>query len=99
MRACILHFPVLAPVCPPHSPRPSFEALCPYPHKNIVTAYGVCTDAPDGQLRVVMELCVKSLWDLLQEQKGKVRTPHNNAAQCAFQSTRPGVSRLCNPAP
>jgi serine/threonine protein kinase len=51
----------------------SFEALSPYPHPNVVTAYGVCTDAPDGQLRIVMELCVKSLWDLLDEQKPKVR--------------------------
>jgi hypothetical protein len=51
----------------------SFEALCPYPHKNIVTVYGICTDAPDGQLRIVMELCVKSVWQLLDEEQEKVR--------------------------
>ncbi len=50
----------------------SFEALCPYPHKNIVTAYGICTDAPDGQLRIVMELCTKSVWQLLDEHRVRV---------------------------
>ena len=27
------------------------------PHANVVTVWGLCTDAPDGKLRVIMELC------------------------------------------
>jgi hypothetical protein len=50
----------------------SFEALCPYQHKSIVTVYGICEDAPDGQLLIVMELCVKSVWKLLEESRDRV---------------------------
>ena len=27
------------------------------PHRNVTQMYGVCSDAPDGVVRVVMELC------------------------------------------
>jgi hypothetical protein len=39
--------------------------------------YGICTDfphgKPDGRLRLVMERCVKSVFDLLVEQRFEVR--------------------------
>jgi serine/threonine protein kinase len=36
------------------------------PHPHIVTVFGVCTDAPDGRVRIVMEMCAHgSLLDLL----------------------------------
>ncbi len=27
------------------------------PALNVIQLYGICTDAPDGKLRIVMELC------------------------------------------
>jgi serine/threonine protein kinase len=31
--------------------------LALFPCRNVVTVYGLCTDAPDGLLRLVMEYC------------------------------------------
>ena len=50
----------------------SFELVLVNPHENIVSVYGICTDAPDGNLRLVMRLCVKSVWDLLQQHRPRV---------------------------
>ena len=50
----------------------SFELVLVNPHENIVSVYGICTDAPDGNLRIVMRLCVKSVWDLLQQHRARV---------------------------
>ena len=27
------------------------------PAQNVIQLFGICTDAPDGKLRIVMELC------------------------------------------
>jgi hypothetical protein len=55
----------------------SFELLLLNPHKNVMVLYGICTDfphgKPDGRLRLVMERCVKSVFDLLVEQRFEVR--------------------------
>jgi hypothetical protein len=53
----------------------SFELVLVKPHENIVSVYGICTDAPDGNLRLVMRLCVKSVWDLLQQHRARVSQP------------------------
>jgi hypothetical protein len=57
--------------------RGSFELLLLNPHKNVMVLYGICTDfphgKPDGRLRLVMERCVKSVFDLLVEQRIEVR--------------------------
>jgi hypothetical protein len=54
----------------------SFELVLVNPHENIVSVYGICTDAPDGNLRIVMRLCVKSVRDLLQQHRPRVSHPH-----------------------
>jgi hypothetical protein len=55
----------------------SFELLLLHPHKNVMVVYGICTDfphgKPDGRLRLVMERCVKSVFDLLVEQRLEAR--------------------------
>ena len=33
------------------------QTLARLPHANVVTVFGLCVDAPDGDLRIVMELC------------------------------------------
>jgi hypothetical protein len=33
------------------------EVLLIKPHKHVVTVYGICTDAPDGGVRLVMDYC------------------------------------------
>jgi hypothetical protein len=40
-----------------------YERLQGRPHENIVQVFGVCVDAPDGNLRLVMRLCVKGPLD------------------------------------
>jgi hypothetical protein len=37
------------------------------PHPHVMTLHGVCTDHPDGQMRLVMRRAVCSLDDLLHE--------------------------------
>ena len=61
--------------CIPCAPLYSFELVLVNPHENIVSVYGICTDAPDGNLRLVMRLCVKSVWDLLQQHRPRVSHP------------------------
>ena len=39
------------------------------PHRNIVTMYGECTDAPDGKVLLVMELCKESVYRCLQRRR------------------------------
>jgi hypothetical protein len=62
---------LLPALCPLHS----FELVLVSPHENIVSVYGICTDAPDSSLRIVMRLCVKSVWDLLQQHRPRVSQP------------------------
>jgi serine/threonine protein kinase len=43
-----------------------YERLAGSPHPNVVPVMGICVDAPDGKLRLIMRLCPKgSLDDLL----------------------------------
>ncbi len=43
-----------------------YDLLLERPHRNILTVYGICIDAPDGKLRLVMEYCEEgSVFDLL----------------------------------
>ncbi len=37
--------------------RQLLEVLARFPHTNVVTVYGMCVDAPDGLLRIVMQHC------------------------------------------
>ncbi len=40
-----------------HRERRLLETLARHPHNNIVTVYGMCEDAIDGELRIVMQYC------------------------------------------
>lgn len=64
--------------------RGSFELLLLNPHKNVMVLYGICTDfphgKPDGRLRLVMERYVKSVFDLLMEQRLEVGGCHGGFA-------------------
>ncbi len=42
-----------------------YERLAGNSHPNVVTVMGVCTDAPDGKVRLVMRLCAKGSLDNL----------------------------------
>jgi hypothetical protein len=49
--------------------RQLLEVLLSKPHKNVVTVYGICTDAPDGGVRLVMDYCAcGSLDSMLRSQ-------------------------------
>ncbi len=50
-----------------------YEQLLLKPHMNIVKVLGVCLDALDSQLRLVMQCCVQSVHDLVQTAASKVR--------------------------
>ena len=39
------------------SERKLLEVLQQSPHKNVLVVYGICTDAPDGSMRLVMAFC------------------------------------------
>jgi hypothetical protein len=44
------------------------------PHDNVLPVYGICKDAPDGKMRLVMKFCEKgSLCDHLRQMEGQVR--------------------------
>ena len=43
--------------------RQLLEVLLLKPHKNVVTVYGICTDAPDGGVQLVMDYCVSGSLD------------------------------------
>ena len=50
-----------------------YERLSGSQHPNVVAVMGVCVDAPDGKVRVVMRLCAKgSLEDLLAKARVEV---------------------------
>jgi hypothetical protein len=36
-----------------------YDLLLLRPHENILAVYGICTDAPDGKVRLVMKYCEK----------------------------------------
>lgn len=50
-----------------------FELLLVNPHANIVSVYGICTDHPDRQLRIIMKRCLKSVAELVKLAADKVR--------------------------
>ncbi len=52
-----------------------YEVLLKNPHPGVVQVLGVCVDAPDGQVRLVMRLCAKgSLESVLKQGALKVRS-------------------------
>jgi hypothetical protein len=52
-----------------------YERLAGNSHPNVVTVMGVCTDSPDGKVRLVMRLCAKgSLDNLLMKSRVEVRS-------------------------
>ncbi len=56
--------------------RELYEILLLNPHDNIAPVFGICTDAPDGLVRIVMKYCEKgSLDDLLRQSVEEVRVP------------------------
>ncbi len=40
-----------------------YDKLLLHPHENVLTVYGICTDAPDGKVRLVMKYCEKGSLD------------------------------------
>ena len=40
-----------------------YDKLLLHPHDNILPVYGICTDAPDGKVRLVMKFCEKGSLD------------------------------------
>jgi serine/threonine protein kinase len=54
------------------------DSLLRAPHANIVSVYGVCTDAPDGNLLIVMKLCNGGSLDSFLKKSHPVR-----ASACA----------------
>ncbi len=40
-----------------------YEKLKDHPHDHILPVYGICTDAPDGKVRLVMKFCEKGSLD------------------------------------
>ena len=40
-----------------------YDKLLLHPHDNILPVYGICTDAPDGKVRLVMRFCEKGSLD------------------------------------
>jgi serine/threonine protein kinase len=43
------------------------------PHSNVVTVFGICSDAPDQKVRLVMQLCSEgSLLDWLKKERYKM---------------------------
>jgi hypothetical protein len=50
-----------------------YEVLLKNPHPGVEQALGVCCDAPDGGVRLIMRLCAKgSLRDMLELSAAKV---------------------------
>ena len=45
--------------------RSLYEKLMANPHDHVLPVYGICTDAPDGKVRLVMKLCEKGSLDAL----------------------------------
>jgi hypothetical protein len=45
--------------------RSLYEKLMVNPHDHILPVYGICTDAPDGKVRLVMKYCEKGSLDSL----------------------------------
>jgi hypothetical protein len=51
-----------------------YEVLLVRPHPHVVQVLGICTDAWDGKVRLVMRLCAKgSLDGVLVQARAKVR--------------------------
>ncbi len=74
-------------------------SACPYawllqmhPHKHVVRAYGICVDAPDGLVRIVMDMCDEgSLFDVTQRaQPGVCGRPRSSLRMC-----RPAAVPCC----
>ena len=40
-----------------------YDKLLLHPHDNILPVYGICTDAPDGKVRLIMKFCEKGSLD------------------------------------
>jgi hypothetical protein len=69
--------------------RGMYERLLVHPHPNIVQVFGLCVDAPDGKMRLVMRLCAKgSLYALLVASQKQVRV----APPCSRASSFPRCS-------
>jgi hypothetical protein len=64
-----------------------YERLRDRPHPNILPVMGVCSDAPDGRVRLVMKCCERgSLEGLLVATRGKV-----GASACWWRSRACGL--------
>ena len=52
-----------------------YELLLINPHDHILPVYGICTDAPDGRVRLVMKYCEKGSLDsyLVETARREVR--------------------------
>jgi hypothetical protein len=63
-----------------------YELLMVHPHPHVLPVYGMCTDAPDGRLRLVMRVCRGgSLEDALAAAAPEVNYPgavHRHMRRC-----------------
>ncbi len=59
-----------------------YDKLLLHPHDNILPVYGICVDAPDGKVRLVMKYCEKGSLDdyLTGTAKHEVRDTHGAQA-------------------
>jgi serine/threonine protein kinase len=48
-----------------------YELLLRHPHDNILPVYGICTEAPDGKVRLVMRYCEKGSLDSYLTKRAK----------------------------
>jgi hypothetical protein len=69
------------------------RALLVRPHPHVVQVLGVCTDAPDGMVRMVMRMCAKgTVYDQLIRARLKV-SGHSLAVRCC--QAGPGLLQHC----
>ena len=69
-----------------------YDKLLLHPHENILTVYGICTDALDGKVRLVMRFCEKgSLDDFL------AGTAKRKVCLCVHDWFVAPVCRCCEP--
>ena len=72
------------------------DLLLRHPHANIIVVYGICLDAADGAVRLVMKYCEGGSLDahLIQlRSSGKVLGP----PLCPLTPTRRATTRTCLP--
>ena len=71
--------------------RAVLEIIAGAPHRHVLTVYGLCVDAPDGALRIVMDHCDGGGLDALLSQR--------SVEHCCCRSLHNVVHTLSHPRP